>query len=261
MRATRHSRLVINGWTKLAARRARRRASSPSSATTPISGDQVALLERFAPGNSFADIGCMWRVDGWVSFRAEELGATSVTAFDAMAPTDRFQQQLAERSSKVRFVRGDAHLLHSVSSSSDDDRETSVGVDEVGLHDVVWCTGLMYHTPNPYLVIRNLLSITNETLILGTKTIPEVPGIPGCAVFFPVLGEDARRGFAPVAPGAVAPFDRTPWMDYANWWWGFSQSAFTGLVESIPGWRVSECIMSPWAGTDDNCHVVVNRVP
>ena len=37
------------------------------------------LVRRFAAGRSFADIGCMWGVDGAISFLAEENGATAVT--------------------------------------------------------------------------------------------------------------------------------------------------------------------------------------
>jgi SAM-dependent methyltransferase len=252
---------AVGAWTKVAAWRRTRAAPAfqPSSpGGRPISSDQEALLERYAPGQSFADIGCMWRIDGYVAFRAEELGATSVCAFDAMEPTESFLRHVAERSSKVRFVRGDAHLSTSAAPTEDaDPRFTSAGIDAVGEHDVVWCSGVLYHTPDPHLLVRNLLSITRHRLILGTKTIPEIPGVPGGAVFYPAVPEAARSGFAAVAPGAVAPFDRTPWREYANWWWGFSPSALRGLVESVSGWRVEDQVLSPWTGADDNCHLLI----
>ncbi len=35
------------------------------------------LIRRLAPGRSFADIGCMWNVNGQIAFLAEQSGATS----------------------------------------------------------------------------------------------------------------------------------------------------------------------------------------
>ena len=78
-------------------------------------------------------------------------------------------------------------------------------------------------------------------------------------MFFPAVPHAARAAYAAVAPGAEPPFDRTPWREYANWWWGFTPSVFVGLVESVSGWRVEEQVLSPFTGADDNLHVVVAR--
>lgn len=100
------------------------------------------LIEFYARERSFVDVGTMWNVHGRYAFAAEAAGARSVTAFDGMEPTAEFDAERTRLSSSVRYVRGDIHSLESV--------------EEIGMHDVVWCTGLVYHSPDPVAAIRNL---------------------------------------------------------------------------------------------------------
>lgn len=179
-------------------------------------------MTRFAAGKSFADIGCMWNVDGALAFLAEEHGATSVTGLDVMAPTPEFEAEHARRGSRVRFVRGDLHDPHVAAA--------------VGEHDVVWCSGLLYHSPHPLLALERLRSITREVLILATETAPEVPGLRQACVFYPGLGDTDRRLHAAARPGAVAlgvstPFD--PDQSYGAWWWGITPSAARGMLRAV----------------------------
>src|SRR3954454_3756877 len=111
----------------LAARAQRRRASSAR--------DREDVVRRHAAGKSFADVGCMWKVNGRIAFVAEEAGATAVTSVDVMAASDEFEAERRRRESNVRFVNGDLH-----------DPAT---IAEVGEHDVVWCSGVLSHAPNP----------------------------------------------------------------------------------------------------------------
>jgi hypothetical protein len=179
------------------------------------------LIPRFAPGRSFADVGCMWEAHGEIAFRAEEAGATAVTAFDGMNPTDEYLREHERRNSEVRFVQGDIH----------DPRAAA----EIGEHDVVWCTGLLYHTPNPLLMLERLASITRGTLILATHTIPEIPGVEGACVLYPALSDAGRAAHAPAWPagtmGVTEPFERGPLMKYANYWWGISRTALMGMLD------------------------------
>ncbi len=197
------------GWAWIYAARIRRRLR-------PVEAPREELIRRFAAGKRFADIGCMWNVDGELCFVAEHSGATAVTGVDIMAPTDRFKASLAGRRSLVRFVQGDIH--------------------EPGLiepHDVVWCSGVLYHAPHPLLTLERLRAITASTLILATETIPDVPGLAQACVFLPGLNAPDRRLHAAARPGAVAlgvttPFD--PAQSYGAWWWGISRSALRGML-------------------------------
>lgn len=179
------------------------------------------LVRRHAPGRTFADIGCMWNVNGQIAFMAEQSGATSVTGLDIMPATAEYEAEHARRSSNVRFIEGDLH-------------DPAV-VSEVGEHDVVWCSGVLYHSPNPLLVLERLRAITRELLIIATETIPEVPGLAQACVFFPGLPSADRRVHAMARPGSLALGVSTPFepnQSYGAWWWGMTRSAVRGMLEA-----------------------------
>lgn len=217
--------------TWLAAARARRRVARRRQGPPP----REEIVRRFAPGSTFADVGAMWGVSGAIAFAAEAAGATAVTAVDVMPPTPEYEAEHARRDSAVRFVRGDLH-------------DPAV-VDEVGVHDVVWCSGLIYHAPHPLLTLERLRALTGRTLLLATESLPEVPGLRGACVFYP--GADRRPFAAPGRVGLEGPFD--PSQGYANWWWGITRSALEGMVEAS-GFTVAEV-------HDDALHLTLVATP
>ena len=195
------------------------------------------FVRRFAPGRSFADIGAMWGVDGAIAFLAEECGAAPVTAVDLMPPTDGYVRDHERRSSRVRFVQGDLH-------------DPSV-VDGVGPHQVVWCSGVLYHAPNPVLTLERLRSVTTETLILSTETIPEVPGLAQACVFWPAMPERDRRLHTRARGSGVAVGLDTAFeigQAYHAWWWGMSRSAVSGMLRAT-GFDVREAHGGPLHST------------
>ena len=165
------------------------------------------LVARFASGRSFLDVGALWSVHGAIAFAARDAGATRVTALDIMAPTSQFAQCQGD----VRFVQGDVHDPATVAAA--------------GAHDVVWCSGVLYHAPHPLLTLRRLHELTGETLLLATETI---------------RGRGRRCTFAP-GPGAhpARPGLFAPAHGYGNWWWGLSRSAVMAMVEAS-GFAVAE---------------------
>jgi len=195
------------------------------------------LVRELAPGKSFLDAGGMWLLNGKVAFEAERAGASSVTELDGMDPTEEFTER--QRSSSVRFIQGDVH-----------DPGT---IEAVGPHDVVWCTGLLYHTPNPFLVLQHLRQLCRGHLLLGTRVIPEVPGIEQACVFYPGLPPGAGRAYAAHDPnpagltGVGAPFDTTPNMGYGNFWWGMSPSAVRGMLRTVGFEPVEEIRPDPFS--------------
>jgi hypothetical protein len=207
--------LFARGW--LAAARVRRRLTRRRHGSPP----REALVRRFAPGHSFADVGALWGVDGEIAFAAEEAGARAVTAVDVMAPTERYEAEHARRGSAVRFVLGDLH--------------DAATVKAVGVHDVVWCSGLLYHAPHPVLTLQRLGELTDETLLLATDTLPEVPGLRGACVFYPAA--DRRPFAAPGRAGLETPFEAA--RGYENWWWGITRSALEGMLDTA-GFAVQE---------------------
>jgi methyltransferase family protein len=209
------------------------------------------LVERLAPGKSFLDLGGMWGVAGDIAFRAERAGATRVVLFDGMDPSDEFLQKRRDASSEIAYVQGDLH-------DPDD-------VRELGTFDVVWCTGVVYHSPNPYLQLSHLRSLTEQWLVLGSEVIPEVPGIENACVFYPGRSDPSERAFAhaysdaaPIYPGMTHPFDETPLLGYANMWWGLSPSALRSLLR-YSGFDVREEFHYTWSFLD--CLAEAVRTP
>ena len=198
---------------KLLAGRARRRRA-------PSSPDREAVVRRHVSGRSFLDVGCMWKVHGRIAFVAEEAGATAVTGIDVMDATPEFEAERARRGSRVRYLRGDVN--------------EAATVEAAGPHEVVWCSGVLYHAPSPMLTLQRLRELTTETLILQTTCLPELPGVAQGCVFYPGLserdrtlysmwGEQASRGIRGPEPGEDP---------YAPWWWGFSRSALRSMLEA-----------------------------
>jgi hypothetical protein len=187
------------------------------------------LIRRWSPGRTFADIGCLWGVNGEYAFQAEAAGATHVKAVDVFGPTPEFEQKHRERQSRVEFILGDAT----------DPRI----VNAIGPTDVVLCAGVLYHHPSPFDLLVALRTMCRSTLILRTSTIPEVRGLPNAAVFYPGLSPSARRLWRLESLGlgnqaAISgPFD--PRQGYGNWFWGLTPSCLRSMLD-LAGFRVEE---------------------
>ncbi|MFL5868641.1 MAG: class I SAM-dependent methyltransferase [Thermoleophilaceae bacterium] len=182
------------------------------------------LVAELAPGKSFVDIGGIWGIHGDIAFRAERAGATRAVVVDGMDPVEEFQTEHRERGSSVEYVQGDLH--------------DPVIVDQLGAFDVVWCSGVIYHSPNPYLQIEHLRRLCSERLMVSSRVIPELPGFEGACLWYPGVSSAAQReltklheGFgAQGLLGPCAPLDETPGMGYANTWWGITVSALTRML-------------------------------
>lgn len=214
-------RYLTEAW--IGAARLRRKAGKPSEAAWQ-EGRRRWLTEH-APGKSVADIGGLF-IDGRLAFDAEEAGASAVTLFDAgdreYAP--QYLDEHTRRGSKVRYIQGDVH---------DDE-----AIAQVGPHDVVWCTGVLYHTPSPVHQLMQLRKITRELLYLGTHTIAEVPGIPQACLYYPYLDSDTRAALrrahytAEGCLGVGPPIDERPMHGFANFWWGITPSALVAMLRT-----------------------------
>jgi hypothetical protein len=195
-------------------------------------------VRKFAPGHSFADIGCMWGVNGEYSFIAEEAGATSVKAVDVFGPTPEFEVKKRERESSVEFILGDATRQETIA--------------RVGVVDVVFCAGVLYHHPSPFDLLVALRQMCGQTLILRTSTIPEIKGLPNAAVFFPMLNARDREVWSlqglgvPRQVGITEGFE--PNQGYGNWFWGLTPSCLESLLQTA-GFRMEHRAREPFAQT------------
>ena len=218
-RRTRLGHRVAELWQRVDRRLFRRRTAT-------------GLIEAHAPGHSFADIGCMWAIDGEHSFLAEQAGATRIVGVDLHA-TERFEARRKERNSAVEFYAGEA--------------DDPAIVDKVGVVDVVWCFGVLYHHPSPYHLLVALRRMCGQKLLLETLTIPEHRGMPNLAVYFPMLSPKHRKLWvldwnAPHQYGLTD--DYRPELTYDNNFWGMSPSCIRALLATA-GFEVEETVPSP----------------
>jgi hypothetical protein len=237
--------------------RNRQRLAKPHEMAT--SDGHRRWIAEHAPGRSFADIGGMYQLMGDMAFLAEEAGATEVTLFDVGDPDliaaghpewGCFDDKRTARDSKVRYVQGDL--------------EDPVAVDRLGPHDLVYYSGVLYHTPNPFQQLVHLRQVTRELALIATITIPEVPGFEQGCVFYPYLDDRARPPFArgyPAADGLLAigpPFDDRPMYGYGNCWWGISRSALVSMLRAAR----FEVVAGPWtAGRPFYTALVARPIP
>jgi hypothetical protein len=195
-------------------------------------------IRKHAPGHSFIDIGCMWGVNGEYSFMAEEAGATTVKGVDLFGPTPEFEAKKKERGSSVEFFLGDAT-----------DPDT---IARVGVNDVVFCAGVLYHHPSPFDLLVALRRMCGQTLILRTSTIPEIRGLPNAAVYFPMLGERERGLWRLSSLGVGRQVGITdgfePQEGYGNWFWGLTPSCLESLLKTA-GFRVDFKAVEAFAQT------------
>ena len=215
-----------------------RRWHGRRGATIGNYADLPGLIRRHAPAKSFADIGCMWGVNGSHAFLAEEVGATRVVGVDVFGPTPEFDATHRDRGSRVEFVLGDISR-----------HETLARIGEV---DVVFCAGVLYHHPSPFDVLVALRRICKETLILRTSTIPEIGGLPNAAVYFPMLDARGRElwdlkslGLLHQA-GISTPFSASD--GYGNWFWGLTPSCLESMLRTA-GFRVDVSAIEAFAQT------------
>jgi hypothetical protein len=179
-------------------------------------------IRQYAPGHSFADVGCMWGVNGEYSFIAEESGAKPVKAIDVFGPTPEFEAKKQARNSSVEFILGDV---------------TDAGtIARIGIVDVVFCAGVLYHHPSPFDVLVALRRICGRTLILRTYAIPEISGLPNAAIYFPMLDTKDRHLWELSGLGVSRMVGVTdafqPQEGYGNFFWGLTPSCLASLLRT-----------------------------
>lgn len=198
-----------------------RRGPTPSSSRWDL---RYRWIEQHAGGRSFLDVGGLFQVAGDVAFAAEAAGATEVALLDAGdVELTEFPAKAAARGSGVRVHQGDL--------------EDPDVIRAVGPHDVVWCTGVLYHSASPLLQLLHLRALTRELLVLGTHTIPEVPGLPQACVFYPWAPPQLGHALSAAHQGRTAPalgldVDDRPMHGFANFWWGITPSALRAMLRA-----------------------------
>lgn len=155
-------------------------------------------------GKTVLDVGA-W--DGFFSFEAERRGASRVLA------TDSFSWSGEGWGTKDGF-----ELARRTLGSRVEDRELDVldlSPETVGVFDVVFFLGVLYHMKHPLLALERVSSVTGELLIMSTF----------------VDATWTRRPAAAFYPRAEANSDPTNW-------WGPNPGAVVAMLETAGFTRV-----------------------
>jgi hypothetical protein len=202
------------------------------------------FIHQVAAGRSFVDVGGLW---GTVNERvsvAHEAGARDLTMLDVSPAEGKWWRLFEERRQEkgvppVRSISGDLMTLaHS---------------DPTLRFQVVHCSGILYHIPDQFQLLRALRTLTTEHLILtssitethianeaGELRVPE-----GGALFLPALNAAERAvlkahwwpTLADNSLGLTRDIDHWDLNDFGPWWWLPTTAALTRMCE-IAGFDV-----------------------
>jgi len=171
---------------------------TPGVDDSPLRLSRLGLPATLA-GKTVLDIGA-W--DGFFSFEAERRGASRVVA------SDQFAWHGPTWSTKAGFELARAALNSRVEDVDIDVMDLSP--ERVGMFDVVFFLGVLYHLPHPLLALERVASVTRELLIL--ETVVDMAGY--------------RRPAAAFYPGRELNGDPTNW-------WGPNVPAIAGMLNAV----------------------------
>lgn len=214
-------------------------------------------IAALSPGKSFMDVGGLWGTKNEKVSVAMKAGAASATMAD-IAPLDHHLWTDFDRHCAELGVSGYRKLRLDIVEPG-----TEVAMLK---HDVVHCSGIIYHLPDPYRMLANLRRISSEHLIVTSMVVPEKISnnagqldFPADRVaFVPSLSETTRAVVAEhfrqagVAVGAITqPLDEAwLWPDgtpnFGPWWWLMSPPFLRGLA-TVAGFAVEDECWS-WEG-------------
>jgi hypothetical protein len=202
------------------------------------------FIGRVVAGRSFADVGGLWGTVNEKVSVAAKLQARTVTMIDISATGSDLWKQFSERLASL-------HVSGCECISSDVCALVANG--SAPKFEVVHCSGVLYHHPNPILFLEVLRRITTRHLILtsavtqetisndlGTFRIP-----PSGAIFVPALDQHERSILAKYwreKAGAGVCYGITETVkwntsEFGPWWWLPTPRTMLALAECA-GFRV-----------------------
>lgn len=202
------------------------------------------LIREHVPGRTFVDVGGLWggvNEKGSVAMRA---GAQSVTMVDIWPADNEWWVKLREGFAAQGFPPA-REVIGSI-----DNPATLV---ETGKHDIVHCSGVLYHCPNPVFTLRNLMAITGDILIIASAVVPrnirnasgEMFVSDDAPLFVPALDDVHRRILSTHITerygGGAWGIDKptSDWFfsdgapNYGPWWWLWTATGFLRLLGAV----------------------------
>lgn len=127
--------------------------------------DKSAWLASISRDCTFADVGGLWGTVNEMASVALQAGAAHATMIDIQHPGNNWWQAFDDRMAGMGL--SNYSCIHA-------DATLEGFRERVGVYDVVHCSGMIHHLPDPFTLILNLRRIAREHLILTSMYIPDV---------------------------------------------------------------------------------------
>lgn len=168
-------------------------------------------FQKLIANKRILDIGCG---DGDVSFLCEMLGAKEVTAIDWADTNFNFMQG-------IRALRDCMDSKIQICCGNLEDMDLSF----LGVRDLIFFLGVLYHLPNPIRVLRKL-SVVAPQIVASTRVFDVLPGVP--------RNDFRKRRVAYM----LEPMECNN--DSSNWWIP-TEAAVSTMFERA-GWRMARSL-------------------
>ncbi|HEX5956781.1 MAG TPA: hypothetical protein VFY37_12655 [Solirubrobacterales bacterium] len=197
------------------------------------------LITEHVGGLSFVDIGGLWGTDGETVSTAVKGGATRAVMADIQTPGGTWWIKLRER-------------LTELGVEDYEELQVDICAPEaprvLGNFDFVHCAGVMYHVPDLFRFVGNLVEVTNKYLLLSSVVMPDRIDSPSGSLVFgsdhaylsPVLTDEHRQivaehleeaGLHADGISSPHPYIHQGRPHFTPWWWLFSSSFMTRVVQ------------------------------
>jgi hypothetical protein len=190
------------------------------------------FIQRVSAGKSFCDVGGLWGTVGEKVSVAHAAGAARLAMVDVEPEGTELWQSFDERMA-AKGIAGVERISADINQGTFPDR-----------FDVVHCSGVIYHSPNPLQTLGALRRLAGEHLILGSVVVPNeirndagsISFAAGQALFLPHVDEATlavvRRHLDEPGFQALGVNLPTEWRadDYGPWWWLFTASVLRQLL-------------------------------
>ena len=182
------------------------------------------FVQQVVRGKTFAEVGGLWGTVSEKASVAHAGGASALTMIDITPAGTHWWQEFERRRQAlnvppVRSISGDVMQLSETDPSL--------------RFDVVHCSGILYHVPNPLHFLKCLRTITREHLIL-TSSITETE-----------ISNSAGRVTVPTGSAlfvpALSPTEKAVLKEH---WSDVAPNNAKGLTLEIPNWRIED--FGPW---------------
>ena len=211
------------------------------------------VISSHVKNSTFADVGGLWGLVNEKITVAVKAGCRAATMIDIMPINHPSWSELDQRAQSMGIAK-----YKKLQGNVDD----PTLLDKAGTFDFVYCSGVIYHVPNPLHTLARLYALTSRFLLFVSMTVPhqmhndagEVSCVGGRTVFLPAADATTKKVLAQhfhtlsINLAGITD-DQYPWTSlaaYGPWWWLWTEETLAVMARAT-GFRVLD-IRETWKG-------------